>query len=128
MKTKNTLSFLILLTVTAHAFAYGGSPSSSVKACSKPKFSELTPTDKSAVAANSSFSFMASSQTNPDSISVSIKDQPAAITITPKSKLGFQVTGSIPEALKGSFARIKISAETTNGCKGTDGWLLKVLP
>jgi hypothetical protein len=128
MQTKNTLFVLMLMTVSSSVFAYGGSPSSSVRACNKPKFSQFTPADKSEVAANSNFSFLASAQTNPDSISVSIKDQPIALNITPKNQTGFEVTGTIPETLKGSFARLKIAAEGPNGCKGGDGWLLKVLP
>jgi len=125
---RDALFTLLLIIVSGTAFAYGGSPSSSVKACSKPKFSQFTPADKSEVTANSSFSFVASAQTNPDSIGVTIKDQHAAITITPKNPAGFDVTGTIPETLKGSFARIKITGEGPNGCKGSDGWLVKVSP
>jgi hypothetical protein len=128
MKTKNALCLLLLMTVAGGAWAYGGSSNSSVRACTKPKFSEFTPADKSEVAANSSFSFMASAQTNPDSISVTIKEQHVAISITPKNQAGFEVTGTIPETVKSSFARININAEGPNGCKGSNGWLLKVAP
>jgi hypothetical protein len=128
MQTQKTLYLLMLMAVSSSVFAYGGSPSSSVRACTKPKFSQFTPADKAEVTANSSFSFLASAQTNPDSISVSIKDQAVAISIAPKNQTGFEVTGTIPETVKGSFARLKISAEGPNGCKGGDGWLLKVLP
>jgi hypothetical protein len=128
MNNTNTLLILALMAVSCNVFAYGGSPSSSAKACNKPKFSHFTPADKAEVAANSSFSFQASAQTNPDSISVSIKDQPIAISITPKNQSGFDITGKIPASAKDSFVRIKITAEGPNACKGSDGWLLKVNP
>lgn len=128
MKNKIALCVILLIVTCDFAFAYGGSPQSSARACSKPKFSQFTPVDKSEVTANSEFSFLASAQTNPDSISVTIKDQPIAISITPKNQTGFTVTGKIPAAMKGSFVRIKIAAEGPNGCKGGDGWLLQVAP
>ncbi|SJM95123.1 hypothetical protein [Crenothrix polyspora] len=127
MKFQNILTVILLLAASSSVFAYGGSPQSSARACSKPKFSHFTPVDKAEVAANATFSFSASAQTNPDSISVSIKDHVIGINITPKNS-GFDVTGTIPESAKNSFVRIKIAAEGANGCKGTDGWLLKVLP
>lgn len=128
MKSQTILTAFLLMATCGNAFAYGGSPQSSTRACTKPKFSQFTPADKSQVAANADFSFLASAQTNPDSISVSIKDQPIAISISPKGQTGFEVTGKVPESVKGAFARIKINAEGPNGCKGSDGWLLQVSP
>lgn len=128
MKNQTLLIAILLMAASGTVFAYGGSPQSSARACAKPKFSQFTPADKSQVAALSDFSFLASANTNPDSIGVSIKDQPIAISITPKGQSGFDVAGKIPESVKGTFARIKISAEGPNGCKGSDGWLLQVAP
>jgi hypothetical protein len=127
MKSQS-LVILLLMAVSGSVLAYGGSPQSSTRACTKPKFSQFTPADKSEVSAGSNFSFMASSQTNPDSIGVTIKDQHIAIDINSKGATGFEVTGKIPETLKGSYARINITGDGPNGCKGSGGWLLQVLP
>lgn len=125
MKSYKPLWILMLMIATSNVWAYGSS-SSSKKACNKPKFSEFVPTNNAAVAAKSAFSFVASASTNPDSIVVTIKDQPVAITVTPKNQ-GFQVTGTLPDTIKGNFARISISADGPNKCKGSDGWLVKVI-
>jgi len=123
MKSHHTLWMLALMLATGNVWAYGSS--SGTKACSKPKFSEFSPVNNAEVAAKSAFSFLASAGTNPDSIHVTVKDQPVAVTITAKSP-GFVVTGKLPENLKGTFARISISADGPNQCKGSDGWLVKI--
>ena len=116
MKSYKPLWILILMIATSNVWAYGSS-SSSKKACNKPKFSEFTPVNNAQVAAKSAFSFLASANTNPESIIVTIKDQPIAVTITPKNQ-GFQVSGTLPDTIKGSFARISITADGPNQCKG----------
>ena len=126
MKAHPYLWTLILFTIAAnHAWAYGGG-SSSTKACTKPKFSEFKPEEKAEVAANADFSFVASPITHPDSIKVSIKDLPTEVNITPRNEGGFEVTGKLPTTLTNTYARISITAEGTNRCKGSGGWLVKV--
>jgi hypothetical protein len=115
----------MLMIATSNVWAYGSS-SSSKKACNKPKFTEFVPVNNAQVEAKSAFSFVASANTNPESIIVTIKDQPVAVTVTPKNQ-GFQVTGTLPDTLKGSFARISINADGPNQCKGSDGWLVKII-
>lgn len=123
MKSHHTLWVLALMLATGNVWAYGSS--SSTKSCTKPKFSEFSPVNNAEVAAKSAFSFLASSGTNPDSINVTVKDQPVAVTITAKNK-SFEVTGKLPDSLKGTFARISVSADGPNKCKGSDGWLVKI--
>jgi len=125
MKSYKPLWILMLMIATSNVWAYGSS-SSSKKACNKPKFSEFVPANNAEVAAKSAFSFVASASTNPDSIIVTIRDQPVAVTVTPKNQ-GFQVTGKLPDTLKGNFARISITADGPNQCKGSDGWLVKII-
>jgi hypothetical protein len=115
----------MLMIATSNVWAYGSSGSSK-KACNKPKFSEFIPVNNAQVAAKTAFSFVASANTNPESIIVTIKDQPVAVAITSKSR-GFQVTGTLPDTLTGNFARISITADGPNQCKGSDGWLVKVI-
>ena len=125
MKSYKPLWILMLMIAASNVWAYGSS-SSNKKACNKPKFSEFTPVNNAQIAAKSAFSFLTSSNTNPESIIVTIKDQPIAVTITPKNQ-GFQVSGTLPDTIKGSFARINITADGPNQCKGNTGWLVKII-
>lgn len=127
MKRQNNAWVLTLMLVSGTCWAYGGS-SSSTKACAKPKFSDFMPIENAEVAANSSFSFTASKNTYPDSIKVSVKDIPVTIDVKNENEGTFHVTGTLPPALKGTFARVLISADAQNNCKGSGGWLLKIAP
>ncbi len=124
MKLSNMLLALVLMATTNEVLAYGSS-SSSKKACTKPKFTEFTPANNAQVEPASLFSFIASSSTKPDSIGVTVKGQAVEVTITPQNQ-EFLVQGKLPAAITGDFARISISAEGPNQCKGSDGWLLKL--
>jgi hypothetical protein len=124
MKASLILNALIILTLPTQLWAYGSS-SSSKKACEKPYFSEFAPPEKAEVAAGSKFSFTAATVSNPESIKVTIKNQPVDITVTPKGGK-YNVSGKLPNSLAGNFARINITANGPNQCKGTGGWLVKV--
>ncbi|MDD5276925.1 MAG: hypothetical protein PHR16_12690 [Methylovulum sp.] len=124
MKLSNTLLLLVLTVTTSHAWAYGSS-SSSKKACAKPKFSEFIPANNAHVVAESALSFLASANTNPKSIAVTVKGQPVDVTVTDNNQ-GFLVTGKLPSTVTADFARINITADGPNQCKGNDGWLVKV--
>lgn len=123
MNYKNLIFIFALGVISPQVLAYGSS--SSTKACTKPHFSEFSPSDKAEVAPQSAFSFLASSATNPKSIKVEIKNQTVEIKVTEKGQ-GYQVTGTLPGNLKGTSARININAETLSKCKGNDGWLIKI--
>jgi hypothetical protein len=123
MKTIQLFCILGLTLLSAQVLAYGSSSSS--KSCTKPHFSDFTPADKATAAPKSAFSFTASADTNPKSITVDIKKQPVAVTVTPKGK-GYQVSGTLPADLKATTARINITAESPSSCKGSDGWLIKI--
>ena len=101
----------------------------SANACSKVSLSAFTPSafttsNKTEVAPKSAFSFLSSEGANPISITVMIKGQSVPITVTPKYNV-FQVTGMLPDTLKGTFARINITVKGPK-CERKDGWLLKV--
>ena len=123
MKSYKPFWILMLMIAASNVWAYA---SSSKKACNKPKFSKFVPMDNAGVAAKSALSFMASTNTNPDSIFATIKDQPVAVAVTHKNQ-GFQLGGTLPGTLKGNFARITINAGNPDQCKACDGWLLKIL-
>ena len=126
MKLTNYLCLLGLMLITNNSWAYGGG-SSSTKACAKPKFSEFVPAENTEVASGAAFSFIASSNTHPESIKVTAKGLPTAINVTPQNAgSSFKVTGTLPESLKGTYARIAIDASAQNNCPGAGGWLIKI--
>ncbi len=126
MKQYNCFSIFILMLVTSTSWAYGGGSSSSTKACDKPKFTDFVPAENAEVAAGSNFSFTASANTYPNSIKVAIKGLPATIKVTAKTVGTFEVSGSLPSSLKGTYARIAIEADGQNKCNGGGGWLVKI--
>jgi hypothetical protein len=126
MKRYNCFWIFVLMLVTSTTWAYGGGGSSSTKACAKPKFTDFVPAENAEVAAGSNFSFTASANTYPSSIKVTIKGLPATIKVTPKTVGTFEVSGSLPTALKGTYARIAIEADAQSKCNGGGGWLVKI--
>lgn len=110
--------------MTSNSWAYGSSSSS--KSCAKPEFSNFVPAENSVVAAGAPFSFIASSNTFPNTIKVIVKELPTVLKITPRNEGGFQVIGALPASLKGVYARVAITAEGQNNCKGAGGWLVKI--
>ena len=126
MKRYNCFWIFVLMLVTNTSWAYGGGGSSSTKACAKPKFTDFVPAENAEVAAGSNFSFTASANTYPSSIKVTIKGLPATIKVTPKTVGTFEVSGSLPTSLKGTYARIAIEADAQSKCNGGGGWLVKI--
>mgnify|MGYP001206222605 CR=1 FL=1 len=116
-------------TVWAYEGAGAVDPTSAL--CRNVQFTEFTPQQYSQEANNtevspeSEFSFLASKETFPKSIAVTIKDEAVAITVTPHYA-GYHVTGNLPSQEKGTFVRINIEAKGPHGCERGDGWLLKV--
>ncbi len=137
MSLRNTLWIVVAMVLYANVgdvWAYdagssGGSTSSDP--CSNVTFSAFMPrqfsqqNNNTEVAPKSEFSFLASKETIPKSITVTIKGETVPITVTPQYN-GFQVTGKLPATVKGTFVRIDITAKGPNQCERGDGWLLKV--
>ena len=118
------LGFLVLMMIASNALAYGvgdNSRSGSVNTCSKPRFTDFVPADKSEVASGSQFSFRASGNTHPETIKVTVKGVPAVIEVGPTS---VTVHGSLPAELKDTYAKILIEAQSN--CKGSGSWLVKI--
>lgn len=122
MKTPSLITLTLML-ASSQAWAYGSDSSS--KACEKPKFSHFEPANNSSVAPHATFSFIASQQTLPDSLQVTVKGQPVELTITAKNQV-FYVQGQLPVSLNNEFVRINIAADSPHKCRGADGWLLKI--
>jgi hypothetical protein len=89
-------------------------------------FSEFKPRQFSQVNNNtevvpkSEFSFLASKETVPKSITVTIKGETVPIIVTPQYN-GYRVTGKLPATVKGTFARIESTAKGPNQCERGDG-------
>lgn len=136
MSLRNLLRLVVAVGVygtVGQVWAYDASPNTggSLDACTQVNFEAFTPPpfsqDKNnvAVAPKSEFSFLASKTTNPQRITVKIKDENVPVTVTPINN-GFLVKGKIPATVKGSFIRVDIYAKGPNDCDKADGWLLKV--
>ncbi len=125
MKVWNSLLVAIVLMIPVTVLAYGEGGGGSNAAPCGAKFSKFTPANNSEVAPKSEFSFVASAATTSNTIKVTIKDISVPIAVTQKSD-GFQVTGKLPDGIKSTFAKIRITAKGANQCEANDGWLVKV--
>ncbi len=125
MNNQQIIIALIFTVFSSTGWAYGGGPSKSTKACTKPKFSEFKPAHLAEVSPGSEFSFVASSITSPSSVSVEVKKIPVEVSIN-KSGSGYLIKGKLPESLQNDYARVTINAKSTSKCAGSGGWLLKV--
>ena len=125
MKQNKCVWAFALMMVSSASWAYGGGSSSS-KSCEKPKFTDFIPAENAEVTAGSTFSFTASKNTFPTTIKVTVKDQTADINVDKKNDGTFNVNGNLPATVKGSYARIAITADAQSNCKGAGGWLVKI--
>ena len=124
MKVYQYISFLVFMVITSASWSYGSSSSSS--ACAKPKFTDFNPVEHSEVGVGSPFSFVASANTLPDSIRVTVKDLPVKTHVVEEKNGTFKVSGLIPDSLKGVYARVSINGSSHNSCTDNAGWLLKI--
>jgi hypothetical protein len=124
MKLRNTLLIATLVMIPGSVWAYGDSSGGGTEGC-KVNFSKYMPANGAEVAPKSDFSVFASGETNPNSIRVTIKGESIPVTVTPKNQ-GFQVAGILPDTLRGTFAKINITAKGPGQCEASYGWLVKV--
>lgn len=125
MKLQNILWVALVLIIHGNVWAYGAESSSGQGICKILSFSEFKPINGAEVTPRSAFSFFASGAAYPNSIKVTIKGQSVPVTVTAKRE-GFEVTGMLPDTLKGVYAKINVDARGANQCEGSAGWLIKV--
>lgn len=118
------LMILSLFVYSNSVLAYG-SGGGTKTACKKPTFTAISPANMAEVAPRSAISFTASVRTNADTIAVTAKKLPLAISVT-KNTSTYRVTGNLPADLVGTFARIVVSAKSPSGCVGEESWLVKI--
>jgi hypothetical protein len=124
---------LILLSGAAMLFAHNAlayDPGMVEEQCKKPKFTSFSLTEykapeKQEVAAESAFTFAISNWIDPTSIKLLAKKKAVPFTVEDKNSF-FLVESKIPAEYSGQFVRFDVIALARLGCKGLDGWLVKV--
>lgn len=131
MKKSLKLSLLFAATVFTHnAVAYN--PGMVEDVCKKPKFAsfslaEYKAPEKQEVAAESEFTFTISHSIDPTTLKLLAKKKSVPFTIENKDSF-FLVKSKIPSEYNGQFVRFDAIVKSSLGCKGLDGWLVKVAP
>lgn len=123
-----TVSAFVLLGSSMTSYAYSAGDVDEI--CKKPKIHEFSlPTyqepEKIEVAPESDLSFSLSVWTNPDTIKLTIKDEPLEFTRETNSSV-HKVRAKIPAKFTGQFARINVTATAILGCYTKEGFLIKV--
>lgn len=132
MQTLNTVFLAsVLLLTSSSAFAYGSSSGSS--SCDKPVFSEFQPAANKYTQSLGEFSFMASSNTTPSSVHVTVSLGENQLHFGPKDldievqKSGrLEVKGKLERPIQQGFARISVTAHSKPNCEKTDGFLVRI--
>lgn len=114
---------------SAHAYNSGQGSSS----CDKPIFSEFQPAANKYTQSLSEFSMMASANTVPSSVHVTITygqnqfDFPAKeLDITVQKSGRLEIKGKLDRPLEHGFARISVTAHSKPNCEKTDGFLVRI--
>lgn len=110
--------------------SYGYSAGEVEDICKKPKIHEFSlPTyqepEKIEVAPESDLSFSLSVWTNPDTIKLTIKDEPLEFSRETNSSV-HKIRAKIPAKFTGQFARINVTATAVLGCYTKEGFLIKI--
>ena len=114
---------IILHSNTSQAFAgasAGGGP-----ACRAATLSNYTPEKLSIVQHGDTFTFDIN-QAAKESITVTLKNQTAEISISELAPNRHRVTGAIPDTVPNGYAKILVDSRSSGGCKAADGWLVIV--
>lgn len=107
------------------AWAYGGGGGSS--GCPEPRF--LEPKPAGAVAALGEFGFVASDNTEIDSLTVQINGQKVQPAIVKRRNGDFEVKAALPQPLTAAGkARIAVAAKSREGCAGFQAFYVEIKP
>jgi hypothetical protein len=123
----------LMMVLGALSFAHNAvayNPGMVEEVCKKPKFStfslaEYSKTEKLEVPAESAFSFTISNWIDPTTIKLTAKKKNVPFTLVNKNSF-FLVNAKIPAEYTGQFVRFDVQATARLGCRGLDGWLVKV--
>lgn len=128
--TKITVAICLLLNFNT-TYAYNSGQGSS--SCDKPVFSEFQPAANKYTQSLSEFSMMASANTIPSSVHVTVSygqthfDFPAKeLDITVQKSGRLEIRGKLERPLEHGFARISVTAHSKPACEKTDGFLVRI--
>jgi hypothetical protein len=108
------------------AWAYGGGGGSS-SGCAEPKFFE--PTSSGTVSSLAEFGFIASDNTDIDTLIVEINGQKIQPVINKRRSGDFEIKAVLPQPItQAGKARIAINAKSKEGCWGFQPYFLDVRP
>lgn len=93
--------------------------------CSKPKFSYFKPGKDAEVAPGSAFSFRAPKGIAVHTVEVTVKGINVDMTVDDRKEF-YYLNGVLPAELSDTFARVFVKGEVRRGCKGEQGWLIKI--
>ena len=121
----------VLVTTVMYGGAAAARPDNGVSRipCVKPRFSKMLPANKSEVDPGSAFSFIASKQLDPFTLTIKLKDTEVSDYQVRSKNTFYQVSGTFPDSVKGKWARVHIRGVSKQGGKGCfkhGGWLLKI--
>lgn len=107
------------------AWAYGGGGGSS--GCEEPKFLEPNPIGP--VTALAEFGFVASDNTEIDSLTVEINGQKIQPAVVKRRNGDFEVKAALPQAItEAGKARIAVAARSRDGCAGFQAYYVEIKP
>lgn len=125
MRTILTATVLAVSLYCGGAWAYGGGGGG--HACAEPKFFEPAPTG--AVASLSQFSFIASENTDIDTLTVDIGGRKIPPTVDKGRGGDFEVKAVLPQPItQAGKVRIGVDAKSKEGCWGTLAVFLDIKP
>jgi hypothetical protein len=128
LQTAKLTSLALALLVSMEVQAYSAGEVDEI--CKKPQVREFSlPTyqepENIEVAPESEFTFKLSDWTDPQTIRLTLKDQPAVFTVESNSSF-HKVTAKLPPELTGKYVRIDLFSKAVLGCYQREGWLIKV--
>lgn len=128
-RTLHLLTAIFLLLNSTHVLADNKGPSH----CDKPFFTEFQPAANKYTQMLTEFSMTASSNTNPESIHVTVvfgenefHFGPKELKIEKEPSGRYDITGKLMRPLAHGFARINVTAHSKPGCEKQDGFLVRI--
>lgn len=118
--------FLVMISfVSVVAFSGNAYARFEKHVCSKPKFSSFKPGKKAEVDPGTEFSFHAPRDIAKSSVVVTVKGIKVDVTAEDRNEF-YIFKGVLPAELSDTFARVHVKGKVGRGCKGDDGWLIKI--
>jgi hypothetical protein len=120
---KNTLFLLLLmLSATAFAGARTGHHGDWIVTCHPPKFIQEKPLKDSQVSQFQEFEFIASQNTDAQTLKVWVNNKLLNVVINPLPSGYYRIVGKLPEPILEGKAWIKVTSESNDGCNDLRAW------